>query len=575
MQNNVEQIKERLDIVDVVGAYLKLEKAGVNFKTCCPFHNEKTPSFLVSPVRGTYHCFGCNKGGDIFSFVEEMEGIDFKGALKILADRAGVQLEYQNPEKQKESDRLYSVLETVTHFYQVNLTKNKDALAYLYGRGLNAETLKAFRVGFAKDSWEDCYESLKSKGYSDKEIGDVGMSVKKQDGNAAGRNYYDRFRSRIMFPISDSAGRVVAFSGRIFGKEDDKMGKYVNSPETSLFHKSNILFGYDKAKAHMRKENTCVLVEGQMDTIMAHQAGTENAVAVSGTAFTEAHARMINRIVDTLILALDADPAGLAATQKSALVALREGLDVRVAVLPEGKDPADLILENPEAWNDSLVSAQHVINFYLSILEKQFPDARTFKLEAAKQVLPLVKQINNKIDQSHFISEVSRKLAMSEDVIKDELQKIQQQDSSAQAVAPIGNNTGDINTKNRKEIIQKNIFGILLWQESDKDTDIHIDELKKRLREIIGDGVYGALEQISDKDKQKLSFEAERHVGTGNITSEIDELFANLSLEILQDKRKALSLELQEAELAGDSDKSKELLKELQKISEEISNIKG
>ncbi|MFC1615040.1 DNA primase [Patescibacteria group bacterium] len=569
MSSTTEKIKEHLDIVDVVGAYIKLEKAGINFKACCPFHNEKTPSFFVSPTRGTYHCFGCSKGGDIFSFVEEMEGVDFKGALKILAERAGIQLEYQDPGKQKEKDRLYDVLESITHFYQINLTKNTDALSYLYERGLKPETLKSFRIGFAQDSWEDCYTFLKSKGYSDSEIERAGMAVKKQSGNGSGRDYYDRFRSRIMFPISDNAGRVVAFSGRIFGKEDDQTGKYVNSPETELFHKSNILFGYDIAKSEIRKENTCVLVEGQMDMIMAYQAGTNNTVAVSGTAFTDTHANLINRIADTLILAFDSDSAGLVATHRAALSALRTGLDVKVVALQEGKDPADVIVEDLSLWEDALSKSVHVVNFYLNILEKQFTDTRTFKLEAAKQILPLIREISSKIDQAHFISELANRVGTSQDIIESELQKIPKQD--APVSAGVSNSDDDINENTRKEIIQRNIFGILLWQESDKNASMHVVELEKRLKEMIGDDEYNKLQQISDTEKQKLTFEAEIHVGDGNVVLEVDELFANLSLEILQSKRKLLSEELQKSELAGNSVRAKDLLKEVQYISEEIS----
>ena len=575
MSSATEKIKERLDIVDVVGAYLKLQKAGVNFKACCPFHNEKTPSFFVSPARGTYHCFGCNKGGDIFSFVEEMEGLDFKGALKILADKAGVELEFhkQDPKEKEKRARLYELLESATLFYQINLTKNKDALAYLYKRGLKPETLKSFRLGFAPCGWENCRNFLKSKGFSDEEMERSGMIIKKSDDGAYGNSYYDRFRSRIIFPINDSAGRTIAFSGRIFGKDDDKSAKYVNSPETELFHKSNILFGYDMAKSEMRRENKCILVEGQMDLIMAHQCGFANTVAVSGTAFTEKHARNISRMADTLILSLDADSAGLSATKRAALIALEEGLDVRVASLPEGKDPADVLAEDTQQYKSAIEKSEHIVDFYMNILSKKFPDMRSFKLEAVKIVLPIIAQIKNKVDREHFISCFSKKISTSEDVVREEMQKIPKANVQIQRRQSLSVSAIGAITKNRKEIIEKKILGIIFLQDCDKEPGMHIKELKKRFEKMIGKERYDALLKISDEEKQKLIFEAEVYTGGENLISKSDDLFLNLELEILKEKREVLSENIQRDESSGKGGDAQNLLKEFQKISEEISKI--
>jgi len=233
MSSSVEQIKERLDIATVVGGYIKLEKAGGNFRARCPFHNEKTPSFMVSPDRGTYHCFGCNRGGDIFSFVEEIEGTDFRGALRILADKAGVVLTAENPKERNEKDRLFALLADATLFYRKELRKNKDALSYLQKRGLTGETIDTFEIGFAPAEWHALEEYLLSKGYKPDEMEKTGMSIRSEKVGQEGR-HYDRFRSRIMFPLTDSSGRVVGFSGRIFNSDDP--AKYVNSPETPLYN---------------------------------------------------------------------------------------------------------------------------------------------------------------------------------------------------------------------------------------------------------------------------------------------------------------------------------------------------
>ena len=258
MNSPVQKIKERLSIEDVVSSYIKLDQAGSNLKANCPFHNEKTPSFFVSPDRGSYYCFGCGAKGDIFSFVEEFEGLDFKGALKILANKAGVVLEQYNTEEESEKERLYRAMEEATKFYSQNLTKNEKAREYLKSRGLTENSIEDFRIGFAKDDWRELYNYLRSKNFTDKEIELAGLAKKSEKG------YYDRFRGRIMFPISDSSGRVIAFSGRLF-IDDGKSAKYLNSTDTPIFSKSAVLYGLDKAKDSIRKNNFSILVEGQFE----------------------------------------------------------------------------------------------------------------------------------------------------------------------------------------------------------------------------------------------------------------------------------------------------------------------
>ena len=259
MSDTVQQIKDKLSIVDVVSQYVKLERAGASLRARCPFHAERTPSFHVSPDRGTYHCFGCNVGGDIFSFVEAIEGLDFKGALKVLADKAGVEIVYERGGKveKDERERMFELLEVATIFYMSRL--DDAARKYLKERGITEATVKEFRLGLAGDAWSDASEYLKAKKFSDREILEVGLAKKNERGMLT-----DKFRNRILFPISDSAGRVVGFSGRIFGeKASPEAPKYLNSPETPLFHKSRILYGFDRAKVAIRKHNCAVLVEGR------------------------------------------------------------------------------------------------------------------------------------------------------------------------------------------------------------------------------------------------------------------------------------------------------------------------
>ncbi len=273
--NNTDIIKDKLNILDVVGSYVKLEKAGKTWKGKSPFTHEKTPSFFVSPEKGFFYCFSSGKGGDIFTFIQEIERVEFKDALKILAEKAGVELGKVSLEKNDETIRRYAILDDATKWYEINLRKNPAIVEHLLGRGLSKETIIKFRVGFSKDSWQDCYDYLKSRKYSDADIASVGLITKKDQGG-----YYDRFRSRIMFPLMDSRGRVVGFSGRIHGDED-KGAKYVNSPDGPLFDKSKVLYGYHTAKTAISKADACILVEGQFDVLLAQQSGYINTVAIS------------------------------------------------------------------------------------------------------------------------------------------------------------------------------------------------------------------------------------------------------------------------------------------------------
>src|SRR3989338_9816751 len=283
MNSPVDKIKERLSIEDVVSSYIKLEKAGANLKARCPFHNEKTPSFFVSPNRESYYCFGCGASGDIFTFVEEFEGLDFKGENNLLSERGGISLEIysrETKETKNDKERIYRIMEEATEFFEGNLGENEQAQEYLKSRGLEDKTIKDFRIGYAILDCRKLYEYLRSKNFTDNEIEKAGLAKKTEKG------MYDRFRGRIIFPISDSSGRVIAFSGRIF-IDDEKSAKYLNSPDTPIFSKSMVLYGLDKGKASIRKNNFSILVEGQMDLVLSHQAGYKNTVATSGTALSD------------------------------------------------------------------------------------------------------------------------------------------------------------------------------------------------------------------------------------------------------------------------------------------------
>jgi len=567
MSSTVDQIKERLDIADVVAAYLKLESAGSNLRARCPFHNEKTPSFFVSPSRQTYHCFGCNRGGDIFSFVQEIEGLDFLGALKILADRAGVEIKREHQGKKTERENLFGIIEDATNFFEENLKAQDKVIEYLKGRGLSGETAKRFRVGYASEGWDNLYSTLKKKGHLDTLMEKAGLVVRGK------RGFYDRFRGRIMFPIADSSGRVVGFSGRIFGSETENTAKYVNSPETDLYNKSNILYGFDKAKLAIRKKGFCILVEGQMDLLMSHQAGFVNTVAVSGTALTEEHLKLIKRLTGNLVFAFDPDDAGVSASKRGVDSALSLGLDVKIALLPEGLDPADLILKDKQKWLEQVEGAQHIIDFYINLLAGKDLEQRDFRVKVAESVLPYVAKLKNKINQAHFVSEIARKLEIPEDPIWEELRAvstIQKEKKSTSPPTSVGSTASVVNSK--KEMLERKILGILLWQEEMKDGILNINELEKEYRDVFNN--IKERHKLNDDEKKEYIFEAEVYYSdTGGLAGEIKELIRYLRGETLKEEFEQAMGALRISENKGDVQAAAKSLKQCQKISDEINNL--
>lgn len=436
MSDSVQQIKDRLSIIDVISPYVELQRAGKNFKGKSPFTAEKTPSFYVSPDRGMYYCFSTSQGGDMFTFVQKMEGVEFREALKILAEKAGVELVAEDPKKKTERERWYATLDDATKYYVSQLEKTPAALEYLENRGVTKATLLKWQIGFAPGppahGWRMVKDHLEGKGYTRDELFKVGL-IKSAEG---GKEPFDVFRDRIMFPLFDQNGKVVAFSGRILSKDSDAP-KYVNSPETELYKKSELLFGYDKAKHGIRNLNFSLIVEGQFDVVMAHQAGYANTVAVSGTALTVHHVQLLERLSDRVVLALDADRAGIAAMKKAADVMLRRGIDVKVAEMPLGKDPADMIREDANEFKKVIGKSVHVIEFLLHVLTREEDDERSLKRRARTEILPFLLLLPDRIDQEHFIGVVAKGIHSTTDAVRFELERLREEAKTA----PLTSNT--------------------------------------------------------------------------------------------------------------------------------------
>ena len=420
-RDTVAEIKDRLAITEIVGPYVKLKRAGRSLQGLCPFHKEKTPSFHVSAERGTWHCFGCGLGGDGFSFIEKVEGVDFKGALKILAEKAGVTIEYTHGgsrEDASKKDRLRTLMSRASEWYAGQFP-GSPAEAYAKKRGFTKETAQAWRLGFAPDAWRALLEALTVEGFTIEELLSAGL-IKEADGKQG--TYYDRFRNRLMFPIRDSAGRAVAFTGRALAADD--LAKYLNSPETELYHKSEILFGMDRAKDAIRTRKFTLLVEGQIDVILAHQAGFENAVALSGTALSEKHLSLMKRFSENLMLMLDADSAGLAATARSAALALRAGLRVKAVRLPSGKDPADLISEDAKEFAKRVTVAKPIVEFFLAELASSERDPHRLLRSVEGIVLPLINAMPSPMEREHFIQATARALGLSGEAVRESLKRV-------------------------------------------------------------------------------------------------------------------------------------------------------
>ncbi len=543
--SNVDKIKERLGIEEVISSYIKLEKAGKNLKGRCPFHNEKTPSFFVTPERGSYYCFGCGAKGDIFSFVEQFEGLDFMGALKLLAQRAGIELDYDknNQEHKSEKEKLLSIMEEATVFFELGLKNSKEAQDYLKNRGLKTETIKNFRIGYIPNDWRLLYTYLKNKKFNDSDIEKAGLIKKPEE---AGKGYYDRFRGRIMFPIADSSGRIIAFSGRIV-IDDGKSAKYLNSPDTILFNKSTVLYGIDKAKQDIRIKNYSILVEGQMDLVLSHQAGIKNTVAVSGTALADTliskenvinNLGIVKRLSNNIILAFDSDNAGRKAAMRSARIALGLGMDVKIADLPDGKDPADLVLADPESWKNVLRNSKPVVEFQLdTVLLKttaQKLDPRNLPRELRENVFPFIAPLTGAMEKAHYIKMIKERTGLSEESIIEDLKN---------SIASMENEVKEIkevekqkNNSSRLDFISKKLFGLIFYLEKNPISDIDIEIYKNNIKEILGEKYKDFMSKM-EIFKDELILEAEVTFGDPkDLKKDLKELMINFEDDLIREE---------------------------------------
>jgi DNA primase len=466
----IDEIKDRADIAEVIGETVRLKKSGKNYSAFCPFHaNTRTPAFVVFPDTGTWRCFGaCNEGGDVFRFLMKREGWDFSAALHHLAERTGVTLRPRTPEQEAADEaqgELRQLLESAVTFYRNALANTPAVYEYLTGRDLQAGTLEQFGIGYAPDAWDATEKFLADKGYDRQQLMEAGMLVERDDGRT-----YDRFRNRIMFPIRDIRGRMLGFGARVVDPKDQP--KFINSPQTALFDKSNTLYGLDAARRAIRSAEQAIVVEGYLDVIALHQAGYANAVSPMGTALTAKQLRTLKRFSRNIVLALDSDAAGDRATLRGLTVA-REALDrdpdpvfdarglvrhegrldaeIRVVALPEGQDPDEVVAEDPDSWSLLIQRAKPVVEYVMDILirDQDVRDAKV-KSQIARQVLPLIEDVGDSVEREAYRQSLARRLQVDERAL--------QGTRGARAVA----STAQTGGPTEREATEKFCLGLLL-----------------------------------------------------------------------------------------------------------------
>ncbi|OGM13930.1 DNA primase [Candidatus Woesebacteria bacterium RBG_16_41_13] len=459
--DQVEEVKSKVDIVSLIGEYLQLTRAGRNFKGNCPFHQERTPSFMVSPELAIWKCFGCNLGGDVISFVEQIEGLEFREALKLLADRVGVKLRRSDDAKYNYKEKLVEINRFASDFYSyilLNHDLGKKALDYLtHDRLLHKTTVMEFGLGYAPESAQALFTFLtKKKQFKPVDIERAGVVVKVRG------SYIDRFRGRVIFPLVDHRGLTVGLAGRILPSQDGgKLAKYINSPETEVYHKSRVLYAFNLTKKEIKKAGSVVVVEGELDAISSWQAGVKNVVAIKGSALTEDQAGLITRVADAAILALDSDVAGNMAARRGITIAENLGLSIKVARLGKYKDPDEAAREDPEFYKGALGKAVDVWDFLVdSVFDKHKHLGGRQTALISKEVLPILWAIPDEIVRAHYIKIVSMKLDVPESAVILELEKVTNIGKVSKEVAQ--NPVTDPLLVSREELLEKEIFSLAI-----------------------------------------------------------------------------------------------------------------
>lgn len=580
--NEVDEIKSRLDIVDVIGGYVPLKQAGRNYKGLSPFKTEKTASFMVSSDKNIWHDFSSGKGGDIFSFVMEMEGLSFPEALEMLAKRAGVQLKPRKPgdkgNYQKKS-RLYDINDATMRYFHLLLSKDQLAKNYFVkDRQLNTKTIKEFRLGYSLDSWSNLSNYLIQKGFTPDELIDAGVSGRgKRQGGV-----YDLFRGRIMFPIFDAQGRAVGFSARVL--VDQKSAKYINTPQTAIYNKSQAIYGLTQAKEQIRSEDKVVIVEGNMDVLALHNAGFKNTVACSGTALTDQQLRQLGRLTKNIALCFDNDEAGLNATLRA--IELADGSDVRIDIisLSGAKDPDELLKKDSKLWEKAIAEAIYAPDFIIELGKKRY-DLSTApgKKQFGAFVSPLLRSLQDGIELQHYIKKVAQLVGVDEESI----QKLLQEPKVSKPAVVEPSEAHDKHKQQRKlsrqEKLEQELLGLALAylpaRSALKDLSVEqVSDLHRSIFEFLKNNKSTKLEDVArglpegENYVKILALRGEQQfadLSAHDIRLEAFTQVARIQELSRQQYKHQLARELAQAEQAGDSKQAKLLLRQYQELLNE------
>ncbi|HTL39646.1 MAG TPA: DNA primase [Methylomirabilota bacterium] len=569
LDSPIEEIKARVPVLDLVQDFVQLKKAGTNYKGICPFHAEKSPSFMVSPSKQIWHCFGCGLGGDIFEFIKQIENVEFGDALKILADRAGVELKKPTQEQiqgDRKKDVLYEINQKAAEYFARVLWESNagsEALGYLRKRGLTDPTIKNWQLGFAPNDYH-YLENYLAKSFDKKDIELAGMIIKSDKDSS----YFDRFHDRIMFPILNLHGQVVGFTGRLL-HDKPNTGKYVNSPETPIYNKSREIYGLYQAKQAIKKLDRAILVEGNMDVIACHQVGSNTAVATSGTALTEQQLFVLKRFTENLVFAFDSDAAGSTATKRALELALNNSFNVKIASLGGAKDPDELIKRGIGLWEKVIESAGNFLDYFFDqIFTQNKPETVEGKREITKELAPLIYRISDPITKAHYVRKLAQGINVAETAVWDIINKL----NIPQAVRRASLER----RKSRREILEDRLLGLsLLLKDNQFLSQFTPDNFRSDNQEIFN-ALKEGRKNIDPFKAELLSFGADMDVKEQNLDagSELVKTAKDLHKIILHDSMMELTSQISTAEL----NKNKEMIEQLSKkylaLSKEMGNYK-
>jgi DNA primase len=585
MADQVEEVKQKSDIVSVVGEFVELKKAGRNFKANCPFHGERVPSFMVSPELQIFKCFGCGESGDVISFLEKYEGMEFYEALKYLADRAQVKLKPTRFGQRGEKEKLYRVNSYALKFYRyvlLNHKAGKIALSYLTNqRGLKVSTIKLFELGYAPDLPYAIRGFLvKKKGYEDADLEKVGIAYKTQ------RGFVDRFRGRVVFPLHDHRGNVAGFAGRTLpSRESGEYAKYINSPETVVYHKSSLLYGLNLTKSEIKRKNKAVVVEGELDLISSYQVGIKNIVALKGSAFTQEQAKLISRFANKATLSLDADIAGDAAARRGISIAEEAGLEVSVVKLENYKDPDDIARKNPSLYKKMLSKPTGVWDYIVnSVIDKYDLKSGVGKARVSRELMPILAAIPDNIVKAHYVGIVAKKLGVSDEAVIKQISKIT-------PASEVGTEeiVDERKVKTRRELLEERLLSLALQKDPGAllknkkrlfktpftktvliqifkylekrrwDTKKFIRKLPAELSEGVNE-IYFSGEIFTDQSKKSIS-------------NEVDEIEMELKILDVKEKLGKVAGQIKEHEKKQDKINLRRKQKEFAKLTNDLSDL--